>query len=73
MEDASVAHKRTDTSAWVGVVLYPSTVEALFYVKMCYFSCLEFADETTKFFCKIYFAEEFRKMRELIFPSGEDR
>ena len=33
----------------------------------------EFADDTTKFFCKVYYAEEFRRLRESIHPEGDDR
>jgi 1-phosphatidylinositol-3-phosphate 5-kinase len=36
-------------------------------------SFTEFTDDTTKFFCKIYYAEEFRKLRETIYPNGEER
>ena len=31
------------------------------------------APDTSRFFCKVYFAEEFQHLRELIFPSGEDK
>jgi len=33
----------------------------------------EFSDQlsNSKFFCKVYFAEEFRQLRQLIFPQGE--
>jgi 1-phosphatidylinositol-3-phosphate 5-kinase len=36
---------------------------------------LEFTapDRTSSIFCKVYFAEEFQHLRELVFPSGEDR
>ena len=37
------------------------------------FFYLEFQDSSAKFYCNIYFAEQFRKMRELIFPEGEER
>ena len=30
-------------------------------------------DKSVSFFCKVYYADEFRKLRERIFPSGEDR
>ncbi|KAL5017949.1 hypothetical protein ScPMuIL_003671 [Solemya velum] len=33
---------------------------------------LQFSDSTTKFYCKIYFAEQFRQLRKIIFQSGED-
>lgn len=33
---------------------------------------IEFADGTTKYYCKIYYAEHFRLLRKLIFPQGED-
>ena len=33
----------------------------------------EFADDTTKFFCKVYYAEEFQQLRGQIFPDGEDQ
>ena len=44
-----------------------------FDVSICFSVFTEFADDTTKFFCKMYYAEEFRKLRELIYPDGEDR
>ncbi len=30
-------------------------------------------DKSASFFCKVYYAKEFRELRELIFPSGEER
>ncbi|XP_055998370.1 1-phosphatidylinositol 3-phosphate 5-kinase-like isoform X3 [Ostrea edulis] len=33
---------------------------------------LQFSDSTAKFYCKIYFAEQFRQLRKLIFPQGEE-
>ena len=30
-------------------------------------------DKSASFFCKVYFAEEFHRLRQLIFPSGEVR
>lgn len=45
----------------------------LFNVSICFSVFTEFADDTTKFFCKMYYAEEFRKLRELIYPDGEER
>lgn len=33
---------------------------------------LQFSDSTTKFYCKIYFAEQFRQLRKIVFPNGED-
>jgi hypothetical protein len=37
--------------------------------------CLEFTapDRSSSIFCKVYFAEEFQQLREMVFPSGEDR
>lgn len=32
----------------------------------------EFSDNTARFYCRIYFAEQFRKLRKLIFPAGEE-
>lgn len=32
---------------------------------------LQFADSSTKFYCKIYYAEHFRLLRKLLFPEGE--
>lgn len=34
---------------------------------------LQYSDHMAKFYCKIYFAEQFRKLRKLIFPAGEER
>jgi hypothetical protein len=33
---------------------------------------VQFNDATTKYYCKIYYAEHFRLLRKLIFPDGED-
>ncbi|KAM7283540.1 putative FYVE finger-containing phosphoinositide kinase, fyv1 [Ixodes scapularis] len=33
----------------------------------------QFSDSTSQFYCRIFFAEQFRKLRCLIFPHGEDR
>lgn len=33
----------------------------------------QFSDPTSQFYCRIFFAEQFRKLRCLIFPHGEDR
>lgn len=33
----------------------------------------QFSDATSQFYCRIFFAEQFRKLRCLIFPHGEDR
>ena len=30
-------------------------------------------DRTSSIFCKVYFAEEFHHLREMVFPSGEDK
>lgn len=32
----------------------------------------EFSDSSAKFYCKVYFAEQFRQLRKLIFPDGEE-
>ena len=34
---------------------------------------LEFADSTCRFFCSIYFAEQFRLLRKRIFADGEEK
>ncbi|KAI0211900.1 1-phosphatidylinositol 3-phosphate 5-kinase [Lamellibrachia satsuma] len=34
---------------------------------------LQFSDSSARFYCRIYFAEQFQKLRSLIFPSGEER
>ena len=33
----------------------------------------EFNDNTARFFCRVYYVEQFRNLRKLIFPAGEDR
>ena len=33
----------------------------------------QFQSDSANFVCNVYFAEQFRKLRELIFPEGEDR
>ncbi|XP_076363235.1 1-phosphatidylinositol 3-phosphate 5-kinase fab1 isoform X2 [Tachypleus tridentatus] len=33
---------------------------------------VQFSDATTRFYCRVYFAEQFRKLRRLIFPDGEE-
>lgn len=34
---------------------------------------LQFHDSTTKFYCKIYYAELFRRLRKLVIPNEEDQ
>jgi 1-phosphatidylinositol-3-phosphate 5-kinase len=34
---------------------------------------LQFNDSSTKFYCRVYFADQFYKLRKLIFPDGEER
>ncbi|XP_078620496.1 1-phosphatidylinositol 3-phosphate 5-kinase-like isoform X12 [Branchiostoma floridae x Branchiostoma japonicum] len=34
---------------------------------------LQFQDDKAKFFCRVYYAEQFRKLRKTIFPDGEER
>ncbi|XP_064646018.1 1-phosphatidylinositol 3-phosphate 5-kinase-like isoform X3 [Lineus longissimus] len=34
---------------------------------------LQFSDTNAKFYCRVYFAEQFRQLRKLIFPAGEER
>ena len=36
------------------------------------FIIVEFSDSSARFYCKIYFAEQFRQLRKLIFPEGEE-
>ncbi|XP_064466528.1 1-phosphatidylinositol 3-phosphate 5-kinase-like [Ornithodoros turicata] len=33
----------------------------------------QFSDATSQFYCRVFFAEQFRKLRRFIFPHGEDR
>lgn len=35
-------------------------------------NCVEFSDANAKFYCRIYYAEEFHKMREVIMESAEE-
>lgn len=53
----------------------------LFSLLVCLIVCLlllfssEFTapDRSSSIFCKVYFAEEFHRLRETVFPSGEDK
>ena len=46
----------------------------LILVFICVFGFpLEFADSTCRFFCSIYFAEQFRLLRKRIFADGEEK
>ncbi|XP_052764126.1 1-phosphatidylinositol 3-phosphate 5-kinase-like isoform X2 [Mya arenaria] len=33
---------------------------------------LQFSESTARFYCKVYFADQFRQLRKHIFPDGED-
>ena len=33
----------------------------------------EFSERNASFYCKVYFAEDFKKLREKVFPAGEKR
>ena len=50
------------------------TLSPLILVFICVFGFpLEFADSTCRFFCSIYFAEQFRLLRKRIFADGEEK
>ena len=34
---------------------------------------IQFTDNTTRFYCRVYYAEQFRKLRSIIFSEGEER
>ena len=34
---------------------------------------LDYNSESYKFYCQVFFAEKFRKLREITFPAGEER
>lgn len=34
---------------------------------------IQFTDSTTRFYCRVYYAEQFRKLRSIIFSEGEER
>lgn len=40
---------------------------------MFYSLILEFSDCNAKFYCRVCYAEQFAKLRKLIFPEGEER
>ena len=42
----------------------------IFFYIIC---LLEFQNDVAKFYCSVYFAEQFRQLREQIFPEGEER
>ena len=33
----------------------------------------EFADASARFYCRVYYAEQFQTLRKLLFPDGEER
>ena len=43
------------------------------FLFVCFCFRLEFADSTCRFFCSIYFAEQFRLLRKRIFADGEEK
>ena len=43
------------------------------FLFVCFCFLLEFADSTCRFFCSIYFAEQFRLLRKRIFADGEEK
>ena len=43
------------------------------FLFVCFCFPLEFADSTCRFFCSIYFAEQFRLLRKRIFADGEEK
>lgn len=34
---------------------------------------IQFSDSCTQFYCRVYYAEQFRALRSKVFPAGEDR
>lgn len=61
-----------------------STSEATFHIKPSSgsseggshhqpFVDVQYADHSARFYCRVYYAEEFYRLRKLVFPSGEDR
>ncbi|KAG8194044.1 hypothetical protein JTE90_028386 [Oedothorax gibbosus] len=34
---------------------------------------VQFTDTSTKFYCRVYYAEQFRKLRSIVFAEGEER
>ena len=34
---------------------------------------MQFSDSSTKFYCRVYYAEQFRLLRAKVFPAGEER
>lgn len=34
---------------------------------------IQFSDSSTKFYCRAYYAEQFRQLRSKVFPAGEER
>ena len=43
------------------------------YKKVNMLSSSEFNEKNARFYCKVYFAKSFEKLREMVIPSGEDR
>ena len=46
---------------------------SLIHIDFCCCFSLEFSDHAAKFSCKVYFAEEFHQLRQVVFSYGEER
>ena len=69
----SSSHEKRHISLGNIVSFILKTKQVIMFSMACNPRYAEFADDTTKFFCKVYYAEEFRKLREAIHPEGDDR
>ena len=57
----------------MAVMLKDHGVISILYKLLPYLLEFTAPDRTSSIFCKVYFAEEFQQLREMVFPSGEDR
>ena len=77
--DGSINLIDDDTKWWLCCVYYSGNGEGLDVpdagakVKHDPHILVEFADSDAAFTCKVYFAEEFHRLRNIVYPPGEEK